>query len=488
MISQELTYSEMSVKQPKALYFISASNCWERFGYYTARSILVLYMIQKLLFTPQKAYAIFASFTALLYLAPLLGGYLADVCLGSKRSVLLGGILLSVGYFLLSISGMNFFYAALAMVTIGNGLFMPNISNTLGEIYAKNDIRREGGFSILYSAVNIGAFVPPLITAGIISLYGWNSAFFIAGIGTLIGVAIFYFFNYRHSVLPKIKKTSFLIIGSTLISTVFFSIFLIRDPQIANKVLFIIGGVLLLKIIIDNIRLSGEARNKLLACLILTAFSILFCVLCEQAGMSLTLYTEYNVNRHIANYVVPTFAFLGLNPLFIIMFGPLVSKLWTKLEEKKINPSISAKFALGTILIGLGFIILPLGISLQQSSGQINLWWMVLSYLLQSIGELFVMPVGLSMITTFSPKNMVGLMIGVWYFATAVANVLAGMVSIWTVHPSGNSSPLVTSAAYSTVFGTLGWSALFAGIILLGFVKSIGKLMEGKIDPCTGKI
>lgn len=488
MISQELNYSEISVKQPQALYFISATNLWERFGYYTTRSILVLYMIKKLLLPHEKAYAIFASFTALLYLAPLLGGYLADVFLGSKRGVLFGGILLASGYFLLSVPGMHFFYTALAMVIIGNGLFMPNISNTLGEIYAINDIRREGGFSILYSAINMGAFIPPLITAGIISLFGWNSAFFMAGIGTLISIAIFYFFDYRHSNLPEIKKNHFLLIGLGVLLTIFLSISLIKNSQIANRVLFLSGGLLTLKIFIDSFRFSTETRNKLLACLLLTAFSILFCVLCEQAAMSLTLYTEYNVNRNEAGWVIPTVAFLALNPFFIIICGPLVSKLWTMLDEKKLNPSIPTKFALGTIFVGLGFVILPLGISMQESTGQINLWWIVSSYLLQSIGELFVMPIGLSMITSYSPKKMVGLMIGVWYFATAIANVLAGIASIWTVLPSGNTSPLATSAAYSSVFGTLGWSTLFAGIILLGFVKRIRKLMEGKIDSCKGQV
>ena len=248
-----------------------------------------------------------------------------------------------------------------------------------------------------------------------------------------------------------------------------------------SVIFFLLGGLLILKTLKNSFQFSAQIRNRLFACLLLTAFSILFCVLCEQAAMSLTLYTEYNVDRNWYVWMIPTVAFLALNPFFIMTCGPLISKLWTWLDTKKMNPSIPSKFAFGTILVGLGFVILPLGISMQESTGQINLWWIVLSYFLQSLGELLVLPVGLSMMTRLSPKQMLGLMIGVWYFATAVANVLAGVVSTWTVLPSENIAPLATSIAYSWVFGILGWSALFAGAILLGFVKPMRKLIEGNM-------
>lgn len=469
-------------KQPNALYFISASNLWERFGYYTTRGILVLYMVKTLLFPHQKAYVVFAAFTALFYLAPLLGGYLADTFLGSKRSVIFGGVLLSIGYFLLTFPGVQFFYIALAMVIIGNGFFMPNISGVLGHMYEENDPRREGGFSILYSAINMGAFIPPLISAGIISLFGWHVAFFVAGVGTLLGVAIFYFFIYRHSISPPVKKAYYFFIMSGLVLTVFLIQSLVKNAQIANMVLFSLGSLLILHTLKNSFRFSAQIRNRLLACLLLTAFSILFCVLCEQAAMSLTIYTEYNVDRNWHCWLIPTVTFLALNPFFIIVCGPFASKLWIWLDAKKLNPSIATKFALGTILVGLGFVVLPLGISMQSSVGQINLWWIVLSYFLQSVGELLVYPVGLSMMTELSPKQMVGLMIGVWYFATAIANALAGVVSTLTIVSSGSTAALATSAAYSYVFGTLGWSAIVAGVVLMGFVKPIRRLIEGEIE------
>lgn len=469
MLSQE--------KQPNTLYYISASNLWERFGFYTARGILTLYMIKTLLFTHEKAYAVFAAFIALLYLAPMFGGYLADKFLEPKRGVIFGGLLLATGYFCLSVPGLQFFYIALAMVIIGNGFFMPNISSVLGQIYEENDPRREGGFSILYSAINIGAFIPPLISASIIAFYGWHAAFFIAGIGTLLSVLIFHIFVYKHAVLPKIKKSYYFFFLSSLILAVFLIETLLKNTHIANAVLFVIGSILITYTLKNTFHFSAQARYKLLACLLLTAYSILFCVLCEQAAMSLTIYTEYNVDRNWSHFLIPTVAFLAFNPLFIIIFGPLASKLWIWLDAKNLNPSIPAKFALGTILVGVGFIILPLAMLIPSPAGQINLGWIVLSYFLQSLGELLVYPVGLSMMTEFSPKKMIGLMIGVWYFATAIANSLAGVASTMTVLPSGNTEPLTTSAAYSQVFGALGWLAVLAGIVLLGFVKPIGKLL-----------
>lgn len=375
---------------------------------------------------------------------------------------------------------MQFFYIALAIVIVGNGFFMPNISSVLGHIYAENDSRREGGFSILYSAVNMGAFIPPLISASIISLLGWHTAFFVAGVGTLFSVVIFYFYIYRHSILPHVKKTMYFSIAIGLVCTVFLIDALVKHTQIVNGVLYSLGSVLVLKTVKSSFCFSTHTRNRVLACLLLTAFTILFCVLCEQAAMSLTIYTEYNVDRSWRHWLIPTVSFLALNPFFIITCGPLASKLWIKLDAKNLNPSIPVKFALGTLLVGLGFIILPLAISMQSSEGQINLGWIILSYFLQSLGELLVYPVGLSMMTALSPKQMVGLMIGVWYFATAIANALAGVASALTVIPSGSTAALATSHAYSMVSGVLGWSAIAAGVVLLGFVRPIKRLIEGK--------
>lgn len=460
--------------QPRGLYSIAATNLAERFGYYAMRSILVLYMIKVLLFSNDHAYAIFAAFTALLYLAPFIGGHAADRWLGTKPSVLLGNILLSTGYFLLALPGTVTLYFALATIIIGNGFFMPNISSTLGKIYRENDSRRESGFAILYSAVNLGAFIPPLICTGIIVHFGWHAAFFMAGIATLISTGFFYF---SADAINYFSRKVFFVLVASLIVAIPLIASLIQHPHISNSLLLLSGILLTLLIVKESFNFNSLIRNRLLVCVVLTAFSILFCVLCEQAAMSLTVYTEYNVNRHFDHWLIPTVSFLALNPLFIILCAPLLAKLWLSLGNTRYNPSTPTKFAFGTILAGLGFVIFPLAIHLQSVTGQIHFSWIVLSYLLQSLGELLVYPVGLSMMTELAPRQMTGLMIGFWYFATAVANALAGYAAISTVVVSKTNNPLQTSAAYAHTFGTLGIAAILSGFGLLFFSRLIQNLM-----------
>lgn len=462
-------------KQPIDLYYICATNLWERFGFYTMRGILVLYMTKFLSFTSAESYAIFAAFTSLLYLAPLIGGYLADVFIGTKRSVLLGSFLLSSGYFLLAIPGEQIFYLGLSTLIIGSGF--PNIANVLGSVYDLNDSRREGGFSILYSAINIGAFIPPLITATIIFYFGWRCAFIMAGMATLVSATIFFLTQYRKPTIniPWFKTVCLLFI---LLLTAVFLAFLVRNTLIANGILFILSGFFVAYTLIKTFQFSGIIKGRLLTCLLLTAFSILFCILCEQAAMSLTLFTEYNVNRYFYQWEIPTVSFLALNPFFIIVLGPIISKVWLTLEKRKIHFSIPAKFALGTLFVGIGFIILPLAIFLYSRNGQINFVWIVASYFIQSLGELLVYPVGLSMMTELAPKQMTGLMIGVWYLATAIANVLGGFASELTTLPSGNNNPLLTYSNYGTIFGMLGWLAIIAGFIAFMLTPLLKKMIE----------
>lgn len=423
-------------------------------------------MTKILTFSNAQSYVIFAVFTSLLYLSPMIGGYIADKILGPKRSILIGGFLLSTGYFLLAIPGDKFFYLALAVIITGNGFFMPNISSILGAIYLEQDSRREGGFSILYSAINIGAFIPPIISAWIIFQFCWHAAFFIAGIGVIFGVTLFYFTLYNNAKDNRLTLKQYSQITGLIISMVGFLFFLMKNNQLANFTLFTVSFFFVGFTIKKAFQFDPMKRQRILTCLLLTCFSIIFCILCEQAAMSLTIYTEYNVNRHFYNWEFPTVSFLSLNPFFIIVFGPIISSLWIWLDKKGLNPSIPTKFAYGTILVGLGFVIFPVAMLMQSNMGQIHFWWIVLSYLVQSLGELLVYPVGLSMMTELVPKQMMGLMIGTWYFATAIANVLGGFASVLTTGASNSNDPALTSATFGMVFGKLGWLAVGVGILI----------------------
>lgn len=454
-------------KQPQVLYLLSLVYMGERFGYFMLRGMLVLYMIKALPLSADHSYGIFAIFTALLYLAPLIGGPLADQYIGNKQAVMLGGLLLSAGLIVLGLDK-NYMYAALSLIICGKGLYAPSIITNIGNLYHDKDPRREGGFSMVYTAINISAILASLISGGIIYYFGWKAAFILAGLATLLGVFLFYIVNGNKSIFSKIHYKKYAIIFISILFGICLFNFCLRHKEIFHIILIAMSSILIFYSIKKCYLYPSHIRKKLALCFALTAFSIIFFVLSQQSAMALTLFSEYNVDRSIWIYQIPTYSLLALNPFFIITIAPLLSSLWNKLAIKNINPSVSMKFALGTIFLGLGFMILVNAIYFTQSStGKINIGWIVLSYFLQSLGELLIYPIGLAMITEFSPKDNVGFMIGVWYCATAVGTYLSGYFSQLTVLTSGVTDPLQTSINYAYVFGLLGGIAIIAGALLI---------------------
>lgn len=478
--------------QPFSLYLFSLVDLWERYGFYTIRSILVLYMTKIFLFSNAHAYSIFSAFTALLYLTPMLGGHIADKILGANRAVIIGGSILSLGYALLGLSGTTYFYSGLGTIIVGNGLFMPNIATMVSSLYKKGDLRREGGFSIFYTAINIGAFIPPIVTAFVIYKFGWHAAFLMATAGVLLSVIIFILGTRKNKINSSTNETKLkLNIRHVLISIFSIGLVIITLMGLVkyfvytNIVVFLFSSVFVAYTLYRCFKYPNHQRNRLISCLLLIILSITFGVLYQQAGMSFTIYTEFNVERHIGSWLVPTVMFQSLNPLYIILLGPIFAKLWIILGKKRLNPSVSAKFGLGTLIMGSGFTIMPFAILTHSSIGLINLWWIALSYLLQTIGELFVSPIGLSMVSELSPVKMVGLMMGTWYFATSVADALAGFVSRWATIPSGSNNPLITSPIYLHVFGTIGIISILMGIGILFLVRFINTMMNEKLSLST---
>ncbi len=475
-------------RQPRQLSILFMTEMWERYGYYTMRGILVLYMTKVFLFSDTRAYTTFAAFTALVYLTPLFGGWIADRFLGFRRSVVLGGVLLAAGYGLLSLPGQGLvFQLALGTIIVGNGFFKPNVSSLVGQLYGKNDPRREGGFTIFYAGINVGSLIPPLITGWVIIQFGWHIAFLMAAVGVLMGTVVFFFGLRKHPELggppdtgqtPAVRLGNYLLISVGTLAAIYLFAELVKNTDLTNILLFVLGGLFLAYSFSRSFSYRDIRRERLIAVHILILFSIVFWALYQQAGMSLTIFTEFNVGREEGGWTIPTVMFQSINPLFIILLGPFLSKLWIRLDRTGWNPSIPAKFAWGTILMGLGFVILPLAIQFDDAAGKINLWWVVVSYFLQTMGELFISPVGLSMITKLSPKKMMGLMMGVWFFASALANALAGLIAEWTTIPSGSNDPLITDQPFSHVFGIIGWVALGVGVIFLFFAPILKRLID----------
>jgi POT family proton-dependent oligopeptide transporter len=455
-------------KQPLKLYLICFVSLWERYAFYTMRGILVLYMTQKFLFSNSQSYSIFAVFSALLYLTPLFGGHLADKVLGAKRAIIIGGGCLALGYALLAVPGLEYFYLGLGAIIIGSGLFIPNIATMVSDLYKDNATLREGGFSIFYTSINIGALIPPLVAAIIVIKFGWNAAFIMAAVSMILSI-ITCIFSVKTEQQQELNLNHLRSLGLAvlLIAMAVFSAILVTHTFYADIIIFVFSGLFILYTVYKSFSYDVLQRKKLLACLLLIILSIVFSVLYQQAGMSLTIYTEFNVGRHLGQWYVPTIMFQSLNPLFIILLGPFMARLWMHLSKNRTNPSISIKFGAGTVFMGLGFIILTLAIVYTAHQGVINLWWIVASYFLQTVGEMLVSPIGLSMVSELSPVKMVGLMMGTWYFATSVADALAGFVANWTTTPSGSNEPLITSPVYYHTFALIGGISLIVGIFII---------------------
>ena len=475
----------MKEKQPAKLLLISLISIWERYGYYTMQGIVVLYMVKILGFSNADTYKIFAVFSALFYLMPVIGGYIADRYWGLKKSIIIGGILLTIGYTLLAAHGRQFLYQALAIISVGGGLFIPNIASLVSQLYKTNDLQREGGFSLFYTAINVGALFPPLVSVYVIATLGWHAAFLISAISVLISVVIASiwlkeeFISENH--INKLKRSIPYVAIGILIALL---TLLIHHTFHASLIIFSFSALFIILTITKSFFYKRAERNKLLVCLSLIVLSIVFGVLYQQAALSLTLYTEYNVHRELGYWTIPTIVFRSLNPFFIILLGPLLAKLLTFLSTRWWNPSIAIKFGLGTCFMGIAFITLLTAISLTATKGQIALGWIIASYLLQTLGEMLVSPIGLSMVSELAPTAMLSLMMGTWYFATAVSDALAGIVSIWTTIPSGSNEAVQTSAAYAHVFGTIGITSLIVGALIIAcsplLCAKIGKKSFGQ--------
>lgn len=468
--------------QPATLYTITASYMCEHFGYYMLRTLLVLYMIRLLMLPAAHAYSTFAAFSALMFVAPMVGGKFIDRNFDHDHAALIGGALLSAGLFAIGFLGHKFLNIALSIIICGKGFYEPGIIASLGELYHRGDSRRERGFLAMYSLINVSAVAASLSAPVIIWYAGWQGAFYTAAGVTIFGTILLYISRWYAGETRKIPTQQVMEAILFIVSGILILDLLMRST--AMSVTFMIGlsSSLFIYTLINMMKLNNAHRNQLLSCLALTAFSIICFTLTQQSAMSLTVFADNNVNRVWGGYSIPTFYFLALNPLLIIVLTPILAGIWRKLDAHGNNPSVAVKFAIGTILLGLGFLILTEGIELNETAAaKLNLMWLVASYFFQTLGELFICPVGLAMITEIAPRQMIGFMIGAWYFAMALANWLAGIAANYTVtlhHPSTHHHTSLVLTAYSNVFGSLGFFAVGAGFLLLLFTQTVNKLVN----------
>ena len=467
---------------PPALFVLFFAEMWERFSFYGMRALLVLYMTKALQYVDGHAYGIFGAYAGFVYATPLVGGMLADRFLGYRRAIVLGGVLMCLGHFAMAVQHEVFFFGAMALIIAGNGFFKPNISTLVGTLYEKGDPRRDGGFTIFYMGINIGAGVAPLICGYLGENIGWHYGFSLAGVGMVVGLAVFMWGTrflgdrglpprpeaFRERIGGFLPKSWALMLG--IVAFVPFAAYSLTLPTWVAWGMFVIAPVFLIYVIVIARRSTPEERGGIYTVIILSVFSIVFWACFEQAGSSMTLFTDREVDRRVFGWVVPTTWFLSVNPAFIVLLGIPFSILWGKLGRAHRDPSSPVKFGLGLILLALGFVAMVLAAQQAKSSGQAALSWLILAYFLHTTGELCLSPVGLSAVTKLSPKRMAGLMMGFWFFCTAFAGIAGGVIAKFT---SGD-------AGYGGVFLVIVYVSLGAGVLMLALSPLLKKLTHGR--------
>ena len=455
---------------PHSLTTLFFTEMWERFSYYGMRALLVLYLVNSQNYSESDALHIYAVYTGLVYLTPLIGGYLADRFLGSQKAIFIGGLTMMIGHFLMAFP--NFLYLAIGMLIIGNGYFKPNISTLLGRLYKPDDVRRDSGFSIFYVGINLGAFLAPLIVGYVGETINWHYGFAIAGFGMLAGLIQFYIGQNKiikediSSQSKKLNPADWGII--TLVSLINLPLILVilELNQIINDFFFEILAILIILIFFYFITkkkqlLAVKKDIKRIAYIgILSIFVIFFWVGFEQAGGSLTLFANNSVDRNLLGFVIPASFFQSINPLIIILIGPMIADFWMRIDQSKNKINTPKKMGLGLLFLASGFFLIMLVNNSSESS--INLWWLVCVYFLHTMGELCLSPIGLSMVSKVSPKKIASLMMGFWFLSSAVANFVAGKL------------PEILQSNNVDLFTFLSILSLLAGLLLF----SISDLME----------
>jgi len=447
---------------------------WERFSYYGMRALLVLYLVNSLNYSESDALHIYAVYTGLVYLTPLIGGYLADRFLGTQKSIFIGGVTMMIGHFLMAFP--DYLYLAIGMLIIGNGYFKPNISSLLGRLYKSDDQRRDSGFSIFYVGINLGAFLAPLIVGYVGETINWHYGFAIAGFGMLAGLIQFYFGQSKiikedtSLQSKKLKSADWLLITIISVINIPLILLILQVNQVLNNFFF---EILLAVIVIifsylftkkKQLASAKEDLKKIIYIGVLSIFVIFFWVGFEQAGGSLTLFANNSVDRNFLGFIIPASFFQSINPLIIILIGPMIANFWLRVDRSKNNINTPQKMGLGLLLLAGGFFLITLVNNASDTS--ISLWWLVGVYFLHTLGELCLSPIGLSMVSKVSPKKIASLMMGFWFLSSAVANFMAGKL------------PGILESNNLDLFTFLTVTSVVAGLLLLLISTFMEKLVK----------
>ena len=437
---------------PRGLGTLFVTEMWERFSYYGMRALLVLFMVAAiedggLGFTDRTATAVYGLYTAAIYLCSLPGGWIADRLMGAQRAIWFGGIVIMCGHFTLAVPGISTFFLGLVLIVLGTGLLKPNITAIVGELYAPGDPRRDGGFTIYYMGINLGAFLGPL-ACGWLALENWHYGFAAAGVGMLLGLVQFALTRSHLGAAGRepapstaagsgFRRRAWSVLGAGVACIAALLLAglagwirydAVRLAQSASYVIVAVTVVYFGYIFAFG-RLDPRERGRVVVIAVLILAATVFWAGFEQAGSSLNLFADRYTVREFGDFVIPASWFQALNPAFILVLAPLYSMLWVALARRRLDPSSPLKLAIGLIVLGLGFAVMIAAATLVARGQQVLPTWLIMTYLLHTMGELALSPVGMSSVTKLSPRRYAGQMMGAWFLSLSLGSILAGLIA-----------------------------------------------------------
>ena len=500
---------------PKGLFFLFFAELWERFSFYGMRALLVLYLVDELFRDLENgkdvAYEIYAAYGSLVYFTPAIGGMIADRVIGHKNSIMLGALLMCIGHFTMAFQNEIIFYMSLGLLIIGNGFFKPNISSMVGGLYEQGDVRRDGGFTIFYLGINLGAFIAPLICGWLGDRYGWHYGFAAAGFGMAVGMVVFWYGGLigvygDQGEQPEEQKVKN--VGGLNVRYLVYALSFLFVPVFALLVQFnqivVFGGTGLLSFILLALLLlvivyvlyvcatsDSITRDRLIVVGVLTFFVTVFWSFFEQAGSSLTLFAKEHVNL----FGLTAAQTNSINPGYIIFLAIPFSMMWNWLESKNLNPNTMIKFGLGILQLGFGFLVFALSAHFMDDGARVSMMFLMVGYLFITSGELFLSPIGLAKVTELSPARLVSFMMGVWFLSSSFAHYIAGYIAKLTTgggHGEGvdAAGPGALAEYAQMITGTvdlasvtpevaklMNYTGVFAQIALISFVIGLCALI-----------
>jgi POT family proton-dependent oligopeptide transporter len=476
-------------KYPKQLWYLFLTEMWERFSFYGMRGMLTVFMVNELFFKEQDANLKYGAIQAFVYAFTFIGGLFADKILGFKKSLFWGGILMIIGSFILAFSPQNLFFFGISFTIIGTGFFKPNISTMVGALYKEGDVRRDAGFGLFYTGINIGALLGGFLCVWVGKTYSWNIAFSLAGFVMIIGLITFYFTKNSMGTigdspllnLPKSKRQLreiIVFVGSILCIPLI--LIMVKNTAYTDLFMYIIGPCTLVYLFIEMRKLTAVENKKMLAALFFIFFSVVFWAFFEQSGGSLSLFALNNLDNSLLGvHIDPNVVNNTSNSVFVIAFSALVGLIWLWMARKRFEPNTMVKFGLGFLFLSVAFYIFYATRFFADENGKTSLDIFTLAYLVITLGELCLSPIGLSIMTKLAPKHLWGVMMGMWFLASAYGQYVAGILGAGMASPNEKAPLMEKLTSYTDGYYQLAIYALIAGVVVIALSPIIKKLMGG---------